>query len=88
MGLEDLLHQKEIKEYTPIAEYYQDLANRYNIIPLQNYDSFAVIADEELAQAAMSNCPSPISGIKIHSPLSVEMYNVLKSDEFKEMLKK
>lgn len=86
MGLEDLLHQKEIKEYTPIAEYYQDLANRYNLIPLQNYDSFAVIADEELAQAAMSNCPSPISGIKIHSPFLKEIDNLLTDYDFQNML--
>jgi len=86
MGLEDLLHQKEIKEYTPITEYYQDLANRYNLIPLQNYDSFAVIADEELAQAVMSNCPSPISGIKIHSPFLKEIDNLLTDYDFQNML--
>jgi len=88
MGLEDLLQQKKIKEYTPqdIAEYYQNLANMYGLEPFPSYDSFAVIADEELAQAAESKCPYPISGIKIHAPFSEEIKNLLMDYDFQNML--
>ena len=86
MGLEDLLQQKEIEEYTPIAEYYQNLANRYGLKPFQYSDSFAVIADKKLAQAAGSRCPYPISGIKIHAPFSEEIANLLMDYDFQNML--
>ena len=86
MGLEDLLQRKEIKEYTPIVKRYQNLANRYSLIPFQHNDSFAVIADEELAQAAESKCPYPISGIKIHAPFSEEIANLLMDYDFQNML--
>ena len=86
MGLEDLLQRKEIKENTSIVKRYQDLANRYGLIPFQYDDSFAVIADEELAQAAESRCPYPISGIKIHAPFSEEIANLLMDYDFQNML--
>jgi hypothetical protein len=90
MGLEDLLHshQKEIKEYTSqdIAEYYQNLANRYGLISFPSNDSFAVIADEELALAASSESPLPRSGIKIHAPFSEEIKNLLMDYDFQNML--
>jgi hypothetical protein len=88
MGLEDLLQQKEIKEYTPqdIVEYYENLANSYGLKPFSDYNSFAVIADKELAQAAESKCPSPIGGIKIHAPPSEEIKNLLMDYDFQNML--
>jgi hypothetical protein len=95
MGLEDLLHshQKKIEEYTPqdIAEYYRNLANIYSLVPLPSHDSFAVIADIELALAASSESPLPISGIKIHAPFSEEIKNLLmnydpQNTNFQDML--
>ena len=95
MGLEDLFrrlenvfrpHQKGVKEYTKIAEYYQDLARIYGLTPFQHDDSLAVIADKELAQAAESKCPYPISGIKIHAPFSKEIKNILMDADFQSML--
>jgi len=90
MGLEDLLHlhQKKIEDYTPqdIAEYYRNLANIYSLAPFPSYDSFAVIADIELALAASSESPLPISGIKIHAPFSEEIKNLLMDDNFQSML--
>jgi hypothetical protein len=86
MGLEDLLHQKEIKKYKQIAEYYQNLANIYGLTPFPHDDSVAVIADKELARAANSKNPPPISGIKIHAPFSEETKNLLMDYNFQNML--
>jgi len=88
MGLEDLLHQREIKEYIQIAEYYQNLAIMHGLAPFPQGDSFAVVADKELAQAVNSKNPPPISGIKIHAPFSEETKNLLMNYDFQDMLKR
>ena len=89
MGLEDLFkpQQKEIKEYITIVERYQDLANRHGLEAFKYGDSFVVIADKDLAQAAKSRCPHPISGIKVHAPFSRKIENLLMDYGFQNMLK-
>jgi len=90
MGLDNLLqpHQKETKEYTQIAEYYRNLAIMHGLAPFPQGDSFAVIADKELARAATSRNPSPISGIKMHALFSKEIKKLLMNYDFQDMLKK
>jgi hypothetical protein len=67
---------------------YENLANNYGLDYWEGSGYFFVSANKRLSEDAdhrKINTP-PWPGIKIHSPLSVEMYNVLKSDDFKEML--
>jgi len=82
VGLEDTF-RKELRED------YENLANNYGLDYWGEDMYFFVLANKLLSEDAdhrkMYTPPWP--GIKIHSPLSEKMYEVLKSDEFKEMLK-
>jgi hypothetical protein len=72
-----------------LREDYENLANNHGLDYWEGGGYFLFLANKLLSEDAdhrkMYTPPWP--GIKIHSPLSVEMYNVLKSNEFKEMLK-
>jgi len=89
MGLEDIFG-KELKEARQLEKDYWDLADKYDLDRILGGDHFIILSNKRLSEDAdhQKNDTSPWPGIKIHSPLSVEMYNVLKSNEFKEMLKK
>jgi len=91
MGLEDIFGKelKELKEARQLEKDYWDLADKYGLDYISGYDHFLVLANKRLSEDAdhRKKDTPPWPGIKIHSPLSVEMYNVLKSNEFKEMLK-
>lgn len=82
VGLEDTF-RKELKKD------YKNLANNYGLDYWEGSGYFFVLANKRLSEDAdhrkMYTPPWP--GIKIHSPLSEKMYEVLKSDGFKEMLK-
>jgi len=82
VGLEDTF-RKELRED------YENLANNYGLDYWKKDSYFLVLANKRLSEDAdhrkMYTPPWP--GIKIHSPLSEKMYEVLKSNEFKEMLK-
>ena len=88
MGLEDIFG-KEIKGARQLGEYYWNLANRYGLDYTSGGGYFSVLANKRLSEDSddrkMDTPPWP--GIKIHSPLSVEMYNVLESGNFIQMLK-
>jgi len=88
MGLEDIFG-KEIKGARQLGEYYWNLANGYGLDYTSGGGYFSVLANKRLSEDSddrkMDTPPWP--GIKIHSPLSVEMYNVLESDDFIQMLK-
>ena len=88
MGLEDIFG-KELKEARQLGEYYWDLADKYGLDYIPGVGNFIILSNKRLSEDSdhrKSDTP-PRPGIKIHSPLSVEMYNILNSDEFKEMLK-
>jgi len=72
-----------------LREDYKNLANSHGLDYWKGDDYFFVSANKRLSEDAdhRKKYTPPWPGIKIHSPLSVEMYNVLKSDEFKEILK-
>jgi len=82
MGLEDIFGKELRKDY-------QDLTNRYGLDYVPGGDHFTILSNKRLSEDAdhRKKDTPPWPGIKIHSPLSVEMYNVLKSNKFKEMLK-
>jgi len=88
MGLEDIFG-KEIRGARQLGEDYQDLVNRNDLDYVPGGGHFIILSNKRLSEDAdhrkMGTPPWP--GIKIHSPLSVEMYNVLKSDDFIQMLK-
>jgi len=90
MSLEDIFGKeiKEIEGARQLGEYYWNLANMYGLDYTSGGGYFLVLANKRLSEDAddqkMDTPPWP--GIKIHSPLSVEMYNVLKSDDFIQML--
>jgi hypothetical protein len=102
MGLEDIFRkilkeahkedisgkEKEIEGARQLEDDYRDLANNHGLDYWEGSGYFLVLANKRLSEDAdhrKKNTP-PWPGIKIHSPLSAEMYKVLKSDEFKEML--
>ncbi len=93
MGLKDIFGKeikgKEIKRARQLAEYYWDLADKYGLENIPGGDHFLVLANERLSEDADSRKKDtlPWPGIKIHSPLSAEMYNVLMSYDFAQMLK-
>jgi len=92
MGLEDIFGKelKELKEARQLEKDYWDLADKYDLDSIPGGDHFIILSNKRLSEDAdlRKNDTLPWPGIKIHSPLSVEMYNVLKSNEFKEMLKR
>jgi hypothetical protein len=88
MGLEDIFG-KEIKGARQLGEYYLNLASKYDLDYLGGDGIFLVLANKRLSEDAdhRKKDTPPWPGIKIHSPLSVEMYNVLRSYDFIQMLK-
>jgi hypothetical protein len=88
MGLEDIFG-KELKGARQLGEYYWDLADKYGLDRIPGGNHFIIISNERLSEDAddrKKNTP-PWPGIKIHSPLSAKMYNVLRSYDFIQMLK-
>lgn len=88
MGLEDIFG-KELKEARQLEKDYWDLANKYGLDYVLGGDHFIIISNERLSEDAdhRKKDTLPWPGIKIHSPLSIEMYNVLRSYDFIQMLK-
>jgi hypothetical protein len=88
MGLGDIFG-KEIKGARQLREYYRGLADKYDLDYIPGADHFLVLANKRLSEDADPRKwdTPPWSGIKTHSPLSVEMYNVLRSNDFIQMLK-
>ena len=88
MGLEDIFG-KEIEGARQLGEDYWDLADRNGLDHIAGAGYFLILANKRLSEDAddQKKDTPPWPGIKIHSPLSVEMYNVLMSNDFKEMLK-
>jgi hypothetical protein len=91
MGLEDIFGKngKEIKGARQLREYYRDLADKYDLDYIPGADYFLVLANKRLSEDAdhRKKDTPPWPGIKIHSPLSEKMYNVLRSYDFIQMLK-
>ena len=74
--------------------FHRDNKKYYNIL-LNLYKSYCYTHSypkyseyKGVFQVMARDSKSPWPGIKVHSPLSVEMYNVLRSDDFIQMLKK
>jgi len=88
MELEDILG-KELKGARQLEEDYRDLADKYGFDYIPTRDYLLVLANKDLSEDADHRKwdTPPWPGIKIHSPLSVEMYNVLRSNDFIQMLK-
>ena len=88
MGLENIFG-KEIKGARQLGEYYLNLADKYGLDYLGGGGNFLVLSNKRLSEDAdhRKKDTPPWPGIKIHSPLSVEMYNVLRSNDFIQMLK-
>jgi hypothetical protein len=80
---------KELKEASQLGEYYRDLASRYSLDYIPGRGYFIVLSNKSLSEDAdhRKRDTPPWPGIKIHSPLSVEMYNILRSYDFIQMLK-
>ena len=88
MGLEDIFG-KELKEARQLGESYWDLADKYGLDYIPGVGNFIILSNKRLSEDSdhrKSDTP-PWPGIKIHSPLSVKMYNILRSDDFTQMLK-
>jgi hypothetical protein len=66
-----------------------NLAGKYGLDYLGGGGNFSVLANKRLSEDAdhRKKDTPPWPGIKIHSPLSVEMHNVLRSHDFIQMLK-
>ncbi|EOD42328.1 Uncharacterized protein Nst1_486 [Candidatus Nanobsidianus stetteri] len=88
MGLKDIF-RKKLKEAHQLEKDYLDLANRYNLDYITGSDHFIILSNKRLSEDAdrRKSDTSPWPGIKIHSPLSVKMYNILRSYDFTQMLK-
>ena len=88
MGLEDILGN-ELKGASQLEEYYRDLADKYGLDYIPGRGYLLVLANKGLSEDADHRKwdTPPWPGIKIHSPLSVKMYNILRSDDFTQMLK-
>jgi len=88
MGLENIFG-KEIKGARQLGEYYLNLAGKYGLDYLGGGGDFSVLSNKRLSEDAdhQKKDTPPWPGIKIHSPLSAEMYNVLRSYDFIQMLK-
>jgi hypothetical protein len=72
-----------------LREDYENLANSHGLDYWEGDDYFFVSANKRLSEDAdhRKKYTPPWPGIKIHSPLSAEMYNVLRSYDFIQMLK-
>jgi len=87
MGLEDIFG-KEIEGARQLEEYYRNLADKYGLIYMGGGDgSFLVLANKRLSEGANHRKEDTLPGIKMHSPPSEKMYNVLSSYDFIQMLK-
>jgi len=88
MGLEDIFG-KELKGARQLEEYYSDLADSYSLDYIPGGSHFIILSNKSLSEDAdhRKKDTPPWPGIKIHSPLSAEMYNVLRSYDFIQMLK-
>ncbi|MFP3257497.1 MAG: hypothetical protein RXO36_06845 [Candidatus Nanopusillus acidilobi] len=87
MGLEDIFG-KEIERAHELGDYYWDLADKHGLDHIPGHVYFLVLANKRLSEYAddrKKNTP-PWPGIKIHSPLSEKMYNVLMNQAFQQMM--
>jgi len=82
--------EKEIEGAHELEKDYLNLSNKYGLdYDVSRAGYFLVLANKRLSEDAdhRKKDTPPWPGIKIHSPLSEKMYKVLKSDDFKKMLK-
>jgi len=91
MGLEDIFGKelKELEGARQLEEYYWDLADKYDLDRIPGRDHFLVLANKGLSEDAdhRKKDTPPWPGIKIHSPLSEKMKNLLMSNDFIQMFK-